>query len=170
MYHSFHILRVRTGKDFEVAEKLIDDGFNAVCVTSSKTVKHRRTKKLLQKVSPLLRGYLFVHVPMNRWSELRRYSDLMAPVRQMTGEKLPAEVSQEDVALLQELSETIRPDKEIPDVLFEKGQEVEFDFFTKKLRGWVKSISEDAKITVSANLDGKRLGVTRDAVEFKTVA
>jgi transcription antitermination factor NusG len=97
----YNILRVASGEDFSVAQRLGDMGIKATVVEVAETFIHRRSKARVTKQIPLLPGFVFADVSDDQWNLVKRVSDVFGCLRTQGGKGYPAKVKQSEVHQLQ---------------------------------------------------------------------
>lgn len=162
MSMGYHILRVSTGKDFEVVERLVAMGVDAVSVVTRQEHRHRRSKRKLTRIRPLFAGYVFARVPDVMWRGVKGVTGVIGPLRSDGGTGYPDTIDDDTVARLQEASELeslVDPEGAAP---FQLGERVTFDLFAQKLEAAVKSVRGNV-VEATTEISGKRVTVTRVA-------
>lgn len=166
----YHILRVRTGTDFEVVERLVAIGVEALSIVVQSIKRHPRSKRKITRIYPLFAGYVFARVPAGMWRVVQRVKGVIAPLRSDGGTGYPETVGDEMVSNLQESSELgALVDPDVPVNPFKPGDRVTFDLFAQRLVAVVAAIRGNV-VETTTEISGKRVKVTRVAEQFRMAA
>lgn len=69
---SWFILSVKSSDDFKVESQLIEAGIFAIAFITEKVTAHKRTKKIITRISPLFPSYVFVQCGPDDWAGIKR--------------------------------------------------------------------------------------------------
>ncbi len=161
----WYALRVQSGKDFKVAEKLVSAGFQAVCFFKIQKTRHRRNKSVLTKRLPVFSGYVFVRF------HLRDYTTVMNRVFGVLGilrnraTMNPEPIQDETIEVLRIAQNESVFDDRTPVKTLKVGDRVSFDFFGKTLEAAVSKIL-GGLVTIKSEMSGKCVTITRSSNEF----